>query len=183
MIVLIGKTSSGKDRVSNELVKKHGYKKVMRYTTRPIRENEKDGDTYHYISTYDFCDKIKENFFCEWKDYLTTSNLWYYGTAWEDMEDADDKTVIILPPDRYEEIKNIGKNFTSIYIYANNETLKNRLERRGDDKNEAKRRLENDNEDFKGVENMVDKIVYNNDGTNIDGVVKKILEFVGEKNE
>ena len=184
MIVLIGKTSSGKDRVSNELVKKHGYKKVMRYTTRPIRENEKDGDTYHYISTDDFCDKIKENFFCEWKDYLTTSNLWYYGTAWEDMEDADDKTVIILPPDRYKEVKeNIKKNFTSIYIYANNETLKKRLEKRGDDKGEAERRLKHDNEDFKGAEYLADKIVYNNDGTNINDVVNKILEFIGAKNE
>lgn len=184
MIVLMGKSSSGKDRILNELIKKHGYKKVVRYTTRPRRKGEKDGDTYNYISINEFDEKIKTNFFCEWKDYFTTSGLWYYGTALEDVENADDKTVIILPPDRYKEVKeNIKKDFICIYIYANNETLKKRLEKRGDDKGEAERRLKHDNEDFKGAEYLADKIVYNNDGTNINDVVNKILEFIGAKNE
>jgi len=37
-----------------------------------------------------------------------------------------------------------------------------------------------DNEDFKGIENEVDRIVYNNDCTNINEVVDKILEFLEE---
>ena len=40
-----------------------------------------------------------------------------------------------------------------------------------------------DNEDFKGFENEVDRIVYNNDGTNIDEVVSKIFEYIGGLNE
>ena len=66
----------------------------------------------------------------------------------------------------------------SIYIYANNATIKKRLIKRGDDPKEAQRRLEHDNEDFKGIENEVDKIVYNNDGANMNDVVKKIIEYV-----
>ena len=53
--------------------------------------------------------------------------------------------------------------------------------KRGDDKNEAQRRLEHDNKDFKGIENEVDRIVYNNYGTNINEVVQKILDFVEDK--
>ena len=183
MIVLMGKSSSGKDRILNELIKKHEYKKVVRYTTRPRRKGEKDGDTYHYISVDDFKQKIHDYFFVEWKDYSTVEGIWYYGTSLEDVKNADDKTAIILPPDRYKEVKNTDNKFTSIYIYANNATLKNRLNKRGDNKEEAKRRLEHDNEDFKGAEYLADKIVYNNDGTNINDVVNKILEFIGAKNE
>lgn len=182
LVVLIGKSSSGKDMVSRELVNKYNYRKIIRYTTRPLRKGEKNGDTYHYISKEDFLLKVNNNFFIEWKGYDTVDGIWYYGTAWEDIEDISSRTVIILPPDRYEEVvKNTSNKFISIYIYANNETLKKRLNKRGDNKDEAKRRIEHDNEDFRGVEQIVDRIVYNNDGTNIDDVVKKILEFVGER--
>lgn len=183
MLVLIGKSASGKDRISRELVDKHGYSKIVRYTTRPRRKGEKDGDTYYYISDEEFKHKIDNNFFVEWKSYNTIDGVWYYGTSWEDMENLSNKTVIILPPDRYKEvIKNIdSKKITSLYIYANNETLKKRLEKRGDNKDEAKRRLEHDNEDFKVVETIVDKIVYNNDGTAMKDVLNKILEIMGEK--
>ena len=52
--------------------------------------------------------------------------------------------------------------------------------KRGDNPNEAQRRLDHDNEDFKGIENEVDRIIYNNDGTNINEVVQKILELCKE---
>lgn len=179
ILVLMGKSCSGKDRISKELIKKHGYKSIVRYTTRPIRKGEKQEITYHYISEDDFKQKIKDGFFAEWKDYSTNQGAWYYGTAYEDLDNADEETVIILPPDRYKEVlENIHNNLTAIYVYANNATIKNRLMMRGDDKNEAQRRLEHDNEDFKGAEMLADKIVYNNDGTDINDVVNKILEFV-----
>ena len=51
---------------------------------------------------------------------------------------------------------------------------------RGDDPKEAQRRLEHDNIDFKDVETEVDKIVYNNKGSNINDVVNKILKYLEE---
>ena len=90
--------------------------------------------------------------------------------------------MIILTPDGYRDVvKKLSNRPTAIYIYANNATIKKRLLKRGDDKNEAQRRLEHDNEDFKGIENEVDRIVYNNDGTDINEVVDKILEFMEDK--
>ena len=70
------------------------------------------------------------------------------------------------------------KNITCIYLYANSSTIKKRLEKRGDNPNEVVRRMNSDTEDFKGFENEVDRIVYNNDGANIDDVVEKILDIV-----
>lgn len=39
IVVLLGKTSSGKDTVCNQLIQK-GYKKLVTYTTRPMRPGE-----------------------------------------------------------------------------------------------------------------------------------------------
>lgn len=112
--------------------------------------------------------------------YDTKFGTWYYGSALEDIENADEKSVIILTPQGYRDIKDKfpNKNITCIYIYANNTTLKDRLAKRKDDPKEADRRLKNDMEDFKGFESEADRIVYNNNGEKISNVVDKILDFI-----
>ena len=167
-----------------KLVEK-GYSRIVRYTTRPKRKGEQQDVTYHFISDEEFKQKIEEGFFAEYQSYNTEFGVWYYGTSLEDLHNANDKSVIILEPQSYRDIKDelSDKNITCIYIYANNSTIKKRLEHRGDNPNEVIRRMESDNEDFKGFENEVDRIVYNNDGTNIDEVVSKIFEYIGGLNE
>lgn len=181
MVIIMGKTSSGKDTVVNELISKYGFRKRVTYTTRPMRDGEKQDITYHFITEDDFKQKIREDFFAEYKSYDTEFGIWYYGVALEDVENADDKTVIILTPDGYRDvIKKVKNKPKSIYIYANNSTIKERLINRGDDPKEAQRRLEHDNIVFKGVETEVDEIVYNNKGSNINDVVNKILKYLEE---
>ena len=180
ILILIGKTASGKDKTVSELVSKHGFKKVITYTTRPMRKGEEQDITYHYISEEEFKQKIEDGFFAEWKSYDTEFGIWYYGSALEDLEKADDKSVIILTPEGYRYVKSKfpNKNITCIYLYANNETIKKRLIKRGDNKEEAERRILHDNEDFKGFEKEANRIVYNNYDDNIDIVVNKILQVV-----
>ena len=181
MITIMGKTSSGKDTVVNELISKYRFRKCVTYTTRPMRDGEKQDIAYHFITEDDFKQKIREDFFAEYKSYDTEFGIWYYGVALEDVENADDKTVIILTPDGYRDvIKKVKNKPKSIYIYANNSTIKERLINRGDDPKEAQRRLEHDNIDFKDVETEVDKIVYNNKCSNINDVVNKILKYLEE---
>ncbi len=182
MVVIIGKTASGKDRTVNELIAKHGFKKIITYTNRPMRKGEKQDITYHYISDEEFKHKIQDGFFAEYKSYDTEFGKWYYGSALEDLEKADDKSVIILTPDGYRDVaKKLSKKPISIYIYANIITIETRLIERGDDEKEARRRLNRDNEDFKGIESEVDRIVYNNNGTDINDVVDKILKYLEDK--
>ena len=178
VVTIIGKTASGKDKIVNELVSKHGFKEVITYTTRPMRKGEQQDVTYHFISEEDFKQKINEGYFIEHKTYDTEFGKWYYGTSLEDLENAEDNNIIILTPDGYRDVVNkLSKKPIAIYIYANNATIKKRLLKRGDDKNEAERRVSHDNDDFKGIENEVDKIVYNNDGTDINNVMQKILDI------
>lgn len=180
ILIICGKTASGKDKTVNELVSKHGFKKVITYCTRPMRKGEKQDVTYHYISEEEFRQKIEDGFFAEWKSYDTEFGTWYYGSALEDLKKADDKSVIILTPEGYRDVKSKfpNKNIICIYLYANNETIKKRLIKRGDNKEEAERRILHDNEDFKGFEKEANRIVYNNYDDNIDVVVSKILQVV-----
>lgn len=177
--IICGKTSSGKSVIVNKLVDTYGFKKLVTYTSRPTRNGEIDGIDYHFISKEDFLHKIDEGFFAEYKSYDTEFGTWYYGTALCDLENAEDNTVVILTPDGYRDVcKKLENKPTCIYIYANNSTIKKRLVKRGDNENEAERRLNEDNKDFKDFEYEADKIFYNNSDTAINDVVERILEFV-----
>lgn len=178
-IVIMGKTASGKTKLVEKLVTEHGFKKLVTYTTRKMRPGEIDSVDYHFISEEDFMTKLGENFFAEHFAYNTEEGVWHYGSAKEDWILSDDKTVVILTPDGYRKIiDSLGFRPKLIYLYVNNETIKQRLKKRKDNSDEAERRLVADNKDFKGADLLADKIIYNNEGTNLDDVVKKIIEYV-----
>ena len=81
------------------------------------------------------CQKIDNGFFAEWRAYDTKYGTWYYRTSLEALENTDDKTVIILTPDGYRDVvKKLKNKPKSVYIYANNSTIKERLISRGDNK-------------------------------------------------
>lgn len=178
MLIILGKTASGKDTILNELVK-YGYHKMITYTTRPMRTGELQDKTYHFISEEKFLDMVSKGLFLEYKSYETVDGTRYYGSLMNDYKKADDDTVMILDPCGYKELlKKTNISHKVIYIYANNSTIKERLAKRGDKKEEADRRVKQDNIDFKGIENMVDKIIYNNSGKDINDVVQDILNYI-----
>lgn len=79
MLILMGKTASGKNLVRDRLVENCHFSPIITYTTRPMRKDEKQDITYHFISTDEFIEKINNGFFAEWKDYVTNDGIWYYG--------------------------------------------------------------------------------------------------------
>lgn len=176
MLVLMGKASSGKDIVKDILIKEHGFHGITTFTTRPMREGEIPNVTYHYISNEEFLKKIDEDFFVEWEKYRVGESVWYYGTAKKDIKDADEKSVIILTPDgvrdilKYDSIKPIV-----IYLYSNIDTIKKRLYMRNDNNDKAEERIRRDAKDFKYADLLANKIVYNNDGANINEVVDNVI--------
>lgn len=102
MLVILGKTASGKNTIVNELVKNYGFKQLVTYTTRPKRKDEIEGITYHYISLEEFKKKDREGFFAETAYYSPASGgEWAYGTSLEDLKNADNKTVVILNPNGF----------------------------------------------------------------------------------
>ena len=177
LLVLMGKSCSGKDTIANELVK-YGYEKFVSYTTRPMRDGEIQDQTYHFISEDEFINKINNGFFLEYRKYLSANanGLWYYGTAKEDYK-KESKMVSILTPDGVNTLISKGINPKVIYIYANQITIKNRLLKRGDNKKEAERRMKADNVDFRGAEMLANRIIYNNEGKELSEVVNEVLKW------
>lgn len=58
-IVLFGKTGSGKTTVAKEM-EKLGIKRLISYTTRPKRSDEKDGVEYHFVSEDQFFEMVDQ---------------------------------------------------------------------------------------------------------------------------
>lgn len=192
MLVLMGKACSGKDTICNGLVKDYGFKRVITYTTRPIGEGEVDGINYHYISNEEFDQKEEKGFFIETKSYKTAMGDWKYGTAMEDIRHADDKSVIILSQYEYlEMLYNINVHhglfgikkpiIYSCYIYANMDTIRERLKSRGrgETEEEINRRIRADSADFIHTESLADFTVNNSGTISLDRIVKMIAMSYG----
>lgn len=178
LTILLGKTCSGKTIIREKLVER-GKKPIVTYTTRPIRDGEIDGVDYNFIDNADFTAKVMDGFFAEWKYYETVAGTWFYGSARKDYENADN-SVIILTPAGYADFLKLCPDVEhkAIYIYANNKTIKDRLQLRGDSKDEAGRRIQADNLDFKNLENHVDKIFYNNFDQDLEELVDNIIKYI-----
>lgn len=153
MILLVGKSCSGKDTIQKELIKM-GMNAVVSYTTRPPREDEVDGVAYHFITEEEFLEKERQGFFAETVSYnVSGDRTWYYGSAVKDL--TDDKVFIVNPYGLRQIMKLESLNPIAFYIMANDDIIWNRLRQRGDDAAEARRRLSADDVDFIGIDKDV----------------------------
>ena len=136
----------------------------------------------NYSITDKMCDDLLNYSYISMKNEVDKLSKWYYGSS-IDSYDTDKDSVIILNPEGFYQIKKyLNSNvIMSFYIYSNLETIKKRLNKRGGNKEEAARRITADLVDFKGFENEVDKVIYNNDGTNINEIVDRILSYVNTR--
>ena len=165
MIVLVGKSCSGKDSVAKILISM-GYKKAITCTTRPKRNNEIDGVDYYFTSQQEFLDMIEKDDFAEYRSYETKKGMWLYGSRINDYIYSA-KKIIILTPEGLRNIKEKYPNLpiTAIYLKVSNKELKRRMLSRanisGEDIKELKRRYKADKKDFKDVEKYIDYIVRN----------------------
>ena len=83
MIYLMGKSSSGKDTVYRHLLewKEVCLKRVVPYTTRPIRAGEAEGEEYHFTDEEGFRELEVSGKIIESRVYNTYHGLWRYFTV------------------------------------------------------------------------------------------------------
>lgn len=166
MIILVGKSASGKTYIG-KLLEEKGYHKIVTYTTRGKRIGEQDKIDYNFITKAEFLTKIKQGFFYEYVIY----NNNYYGTSKNSIKDI--KSYLIVEPKGL--TKYLGnKNVVSFYIDCDKETLKKRMLNRKDKIEDINLRLTNDEEVFKDVLKLVDFIIDGN--KNAELIIKEIEE-------
>ena len=160
MLVLLGKSCSGKSTTQKELVRL-GVTPILEYTTRPPRENEKEAKQYHFVTERKFWDMCKKNFFAVNKSYkVYNGEIWRYGIA---AQDLSDEKVIVTNPKILETLKkNENIHPVVFYIKTDEDVIWDRLLARKDNIDEAQRRLIADREDFKDIEQCVDFVFVNN---------------------
>ena len=161
IIVLVGKTASGKTTVANELCKNHGYKRIITYTTRPMRDNEVQDVDYHFISDEQFNKMVENNEFTEYKRYNTAHGVWSYGSVvTSEQELSDDCYVIILTPQGLRDLSKRMSRYIAFYLNVSLESQFERLKKRGDEEQQIIKRLQNDAKDFENVFDIVDYNFY-----------------------
>lgn len=181
MIVLCGKSASGKTTILNEL-EKLGIERIVTVTSRPMRPGEIEGKTYYYKTEEEFKRLMYYGFFAETTSYkVANGQTWYYGTPKEKLYGDG---AIILNPDGLKSLRN-KYDMLVFYLYVPEDVLIDRLNKRGDKKDEAKRRLAADNEDFKGIINYCDWIIddYWSNPADIAAEIKKNYEIWCDRNK
>ena len=82
ILYLMGKSASGKDSVYRELLKRRpDLRTYVMYTTRPRREGETDGVSYHFVNNGDIREFEKQGRLIEKRTYQTVHGPWTYATV------------------------------------------------------------------------------------------------------
>ncbi|HBA47721.1 MAG TPA: guanylate kinase [Lachnospiraceae bacterium] len=98
IICLMGKSASGKDTVFKELLadKELGLEKIVPYTTRPVREGEKNGEQYHFTDEDTFRRLQDAGKVIEDRAYHTRHGLWRYFTVNDSQLEDESRNYIVI---------------------------------------------------------------------------------------
>ncbi len=83
IVCLMGKSSTGKDTIYKRLLAQEdlGLKRIVPYTTRPMRAGEQEGVEYHFTDEAGFQKLKEEGKIIEDRAYDTVHGLWRYFTV------------------------------------------------------------------------------------------------------
>ena len=117
LVIISGPAGVGKDTVINEIIQKQPSWMLHQSTvTRTPRDNETEGNPYHFISESEFVNKILDCEFLEWNQYANN----YYGTDKTILRDElETHEVVILRIDvnGFQQIQNKFKNKDILAIF------------------------------------------------------------------
>lgn len=191
IFIIMGKSSTGKDTVYKRLLSRGEelLKKVVLYTTRPIRKGESQGQEYYFVNE----DKLKElkekGKVIEHRSYDTIHGKWHYFTVDDGQITLDNQNYLMIGT--LESYGHIREHFgidkvIAIYLEVDDGLRLERALRREQKQENPKyaelcRRYLADEKDF-SEENLtkygIDKRYYNKDvNLCVNEVVKNIKNY------
>ena len=158
MIVLSGASASGKTEAAKMLMAKYGIQKAITTTTRPMRIHELHGRDYFFVNKEQFEQLIKEDKFVEYTVY----NGNYYGSSKDQI--ANDRVVVIDLEGLKSYSRLNDKRIVTFYLSTSEDVRFKRMLERGDKKEDAIKRIENDRRIF--AKNQIPQVDYSIDSEN-----------------
>lgn len=153
MILLVGKSGSGKTTIATNLEQNYGLKQVQSYTTRKPRYEGEVGHTFITMEEYmKLHDKVATTYF----------NNQYYCATQQQCDDAD---IYVIDPHGVESfIRNYhgDKKWIAVYLDVNPFTRFVRMVKRGDSILAALTRLKHDHRAFKNFKKRPNIVVVKN---------------------
>ena len=188
---LMGKSSTGKDSIYQALFDQNelGLKKIIPYTTRPIREGEQDGREYHFCTEEQVREFEKKDQIVELRAYDTVYGIWKYFTVDDGQIDlAKDSYLLIGTLETYTKIRNFygDRQVVPIYIEVEDgERLFRALAREREQKKpgypELCRRFLADTEDFSEEKLKAAGISVRFENRSFCDTVREVSEYIKEQ--
>ena len=133
LVLLSGVSGAGKDTIKRELIKRmENVTSMPSYTDRLPREGEVNGQIYHFITTEEFEQKIREDEFYEY----SVHHEHYYGTSKKILDENIKSGKIIVKDIEVNGTENLLKllkndiQIVTIFLRVPKEELRRRLENR-----------------------------------------------------
>lgn len=98
IVYIMGKSSTGKDTIFKQLLGDMDYQfnTIVSYTTRPIREGEKEGVEYHFTDEEGFLLLKKKGKVVEDRCYETVHGPWRYFTVADESINLSERNYITI---------------------------------------------------------------------------------------
>ena len=152
------------------------------YTTRRKRLGEREGIDYYFISRKEFARRLKENKFVEWTKIYGN----YYGTSAEFLKEAllqNKKIILSLDSQGAFQLKKKYPKIASLIaiLPPSLNDLRKRLKKRGEEKQEIKKRTEPSQKEIKVFKEKYDYKIVNEDLEISLKQLKEIIERSGNQ--
>ena len=95
---LMGKSSTGKDSFYKQLIsdKSLNLHKIVMYTTRPIRAQERNGEEYYFVNDEKLVRLEAEGKVIERRSYNTVHGVWHYFTVCDEQIDLEKHHYVVI---------------------------------------------------------------------------------------
>lgn len=174
LLVISGKTASGKDTLIAGILQKYpDFKKVLTTTSRLPRKDEKNNVDYNFLSEAEFRQKIDQGDFLEYVKYGGN----FYGTE-KSQINTEDNLIWKIDPSMAGKAKQVFPDCKVIYIMVDNQVVLQRLRERGLSKEEIAKRMQDDQKFFDLYHDKYDYIIENVSGK-LDETMDKIVTILG----
>ena len=115
---LMGKSASGKDTIYKEVKGQlPELRTIVIYTTRPIREGERDGVEYYFVDDKGLAALQESGKVIELREYNTVHGIWKYFTADDGQFDREDHLIAIGTLESYMQLRKYFGDEKLIPIY------------------------------------------------------------------